>query len=168
MGFFTRLGLAFKILFDAAVAKRVLALTDGPAEAPAAPEPAKPERGADALQLLAALQREGRFIDVVQEDLSAVDDAEVGATVRLQHAGWKKVVDAWFDLKPAWDGEEGAATILSKDYDRSRVLLSGNIAGDPPFHGTLVHHGWMASRVQVPTLTSGANPKVVAPAEVEL
>ena len=168
MGFFTRLGLAFKILFDAVLAKRLLALTDSPAETPTAPEIPGPEPGVDALQLRAALQREGRFIDVVQEDLSAVDDADVGATVRLQHAGWKKVLDAWFDLKPAWDGEEGTATVLAKDYDRSRVLLSGNITGDPPFHGTLVHHGWMASRTQVPTLTAGANPRVVAPAEVEL
>jgi hypothetical protein len=47
--------------------------------------------------------------------------------------------------------------------------LTGNVTGDPPFQGKLVHHGWEAARCDLPAWTgSAASAQVVAPAEVEL
>jgi hypothetical protein len=40
-----------------------------------------------ALQILALLQRDGRLIDFLMEDIRAYGDAQVGAAVRDVHAG---------------------------------------------------------------------------------
>ena len=76
-------GSFFAILNDAQFAARVQALRSGgqraepstPAPAPATPRPAPPplrEAAPDgALQLLGLLQREARFIDLIQEDVAA-------------------------------------------------------------------------------------------------
>jgi hypothetical protein len=45
--------------------------------------------------------------------------------------------------------------------------LTGNIVGQPPFHGTLKHHGWVVTAVRLPAV-SELDPRVLAPAEVEL
>lgn len=186
MGFFARLGLAFglffKILFDAALARKAAQLGEGaptpepsaapekaPEKAPAPePEPAGPGPDAGALQLLAALQREGRFVDFVQESIDGLEDADVGAAVRMVHAGCRKIVRDWFAPAAATVGDEGATMVLEHDYDRTTIRLTGNVTGDPPFHGVLAHHGWRATRASLPTLTGASDPMVIAPAEVEL
>ena len=175
MGFFARVGLAFalffKLLADAALASRVKGLLSG-----APPEPAEPVRkkatetdpSVGALQLLAAFQREGRFVDFVQEDVTGVSDEDVGAAARMVHSGCRKVVAAWFAPEAALAGEEGARVVLEQGFDKTRIRLTGNVTGDPPFAGTLAHHGWRVTRTALPTLTGSSDPKVVAPAEVEL
>jgi len=41
--------------------------------------------------------------------------------------------------------------------------------GEPPYRGVLRHHGWRATRCELPTWTGSAQAAtVVAPAEVEL
>src|SRR5690349_5429614 len=91
-GFFARLGLAMRILFDADLAAKAVAMP-APTPAPApAPKPAAiaPERQhASGLQVLAALQREGRFIDFLQQDVAAFSDEDIGAAARVVHAGCK-------------------------------------------------------------------------------
>ena len=91
-----RIGLAiasfFKILFDAEFASGVRKLVDGvqaePAAAAAArtaavaaPVAAKPPRN-DAIALLAMLQREARFVDLVSESLDGYSDAQIGVAAR--------------------------------------------------------------------------------------
>jgi hypothetical protein len=45
----------------------------------------------------------------------------------------------------------------------------GQVAGEPPFQGKLCHHGWEATRCELPEWTGGAPAAmIVAPAEVEL
>ncbi len=53
-------------------------------------------------------------------------------------------------------------------FDPSRIRLVGNVTGEPPFTGTLKHHGWRTARVALPALSGAQDPSVVAPAEVEL
>jgi hypothetical protein len=48
------------------------------------------------------------------------------------------------------------------------VRLIGKTVGDPPFRGILVHHGWRAVDVKLPTLSDGVDRRVLAPAEVRL
>ena len=44
-----------------------------------------------AVQMLAALQREGRLVDFLQEDLSSYEDSQIGAAVRNIHTGCKRL-----------------------------------------------------------------------------
>jgi hypothetical protein len=47
------------------------------------------------------------------------------------------------------------------------VRLVGNVVGNPPFRGTLVHRGWRVVQIDLPKQTSDKD-KVIAPAEVEV
>ena len=179
-GFFARIALAcslfFRLLVDAALAGRVRGLLAAPEpkEAPeSAPEPAPeptPEAaaGREALQLLGALQREGRLVDFVEEDVEGVSDADLGAAARVVHAGCRKVIRGWFAPEPVWPAEEGERVRVESGFDARRVRLVGAVTGEPPFEGTLIHAGWRAGRVDVPMLAAGSDPTVLAPAEVEL
>jgi hypothetical protein len=53
-------------------------------------------------------------------------------------------------------------------FDPSRIRLTGNVLGEPPYTGTLKHHGWRTAKVSLPQATAASDPSVVAPAEVEL
>ncbi len=166
--FLARVRLALRALSDAAFAQKLAAL-DAPAPAPAKPvEPPAEQTHAAALALLSLFQREGRLIDFLQEDVSSFADAEVGAAARVVHAGSRKVLSDYFTLAPAHAGSEGDAVTLPKGFDAQRVRLTGNVAGNPPYRGTLKHHGWLTTSVRLPALSPALDPKVLAPAEVEL
>jgi hypothetical protein len=146
-----------------------------------APEPVKPSAAtvridkpkrplrSDAVTLLAALQREARFVDLVQESLDAYTDAQVGAAARDVLRDCRKVLERLFALKPVSDQEEGAAVELATEFDAARFRLTGNVVGGAPFRGRLVHPGWEAARCELPAWSgSESSARVVAPAEVEL
>ena len=143
-----------------------------PAPAPAPVVEKKPPRPRDvtpgALQLLALLQREGRLLDFLSEDIDGYDDAAIGAAVRDIHKGCKKVVNEHFGVEPVMDAEENEAVTVDTGFDPGHIRLTGNISGSPPFKGTLKHHGWRAAKVSLPTLSDGVDATIVAPAEVEL
>ncbi len=130
--------------------------------APAAPSPAA------ALRLLALLQQEGRFIDFLQEDIDSYSDAQVGAAVRSIHAGCRKALHERIELQRIFTQEEGTEVVVDKGYDPAGVRLTGNVAGQPPFRGTLQHGGWRAARVSLPQSPADADATVLAPAEVEI
>lgn len=145
-----------------------------PAPAPAAPVAVKPvelppeRRHAAGLAVLALLQREGRLIDFLQEDMAAYSDAEIGGAARVVHAGCRKVLVDQLTLEPVLRDAEGAAIKVPAGFDAQRIRLTGNLAGQPPFTGTLKHHGWLATSVRLPTVSETLDPRVLAPAEVEL
>ena len=179
--FFERISLAFGSFFstlgNAGYAARVQALRehgDVPAAAPeAAPAPAAPpvfrEAAPDAaLQLLALLQREARLIDFVQEDLSGYSDAEIGGPARLVHEGCARVLREHFTLVPVRPEAEGSRMTLTEGFDAGAIRLTGNVVGQPPFHGALSHRGWRATDTRLPRLAAGHDASVLAQAEVEL
>ena len=142
-----------------------------PAPAPAQPKLAAlpPEKlHASGLAVLALLQREGRLIDFLQEDMAAFSDAEIGAAARVVHAGCRKVLTDGCTLEPVLKDAEGAAIKVPAGFDAQRIRLTGNIAGSPPFSGTLKHHGWLAVSVRLPAVSDAMDARVLAPAEVEL
>ncbi|NCQ59962.1 MAG: DUF2760 domain-containing protein [Myxococcales bacterium] len=170
--FFVRFSLAFaaffRTLFDADFAAGVRDLRL-PAPEPE-PEPV-PLREADAdaaMQLLAALQRKGRFLDFLGEDVSSFSDADIGAAARVVHDGAKLAVAELFDLVPIRSEEEGSEIELEADYDAHAVRIVGDVRGQPPFRGTLSHAGWRVAAAHLPKLAEGHDARVVAPAEVEL
>src|SRR5262249_27976756 len=63
------------------------------AVSPAGPLPPPPEdRGDRAVQLLALLQRDGRLVDFLREDVGAYSDAQIGAAVREVHANCRRTI----------------------------------------------------------------------------
>ena len=132
---------------------------------PAAPRLAARE---GALHLLALLQREGRLLDFCEEELSGFSDAEVGAAARTVHAGCRKVLQEGLRLDPVRLEKEGALLVIERGFDARAVRLTGNVVGDPPFRGTLRHHGWRVAEVRLPEPPEGEAASLLAPAEVEL
>lgn len=170
-GFFARLGLALRIVFDANLAANALA-AERPAEKPVTtPTPAvlPPERQhASGLQVLAMLQREGRLIDFLQQEVAGFSDSDIGAAARVVHEGCRKALSQAVTVEPVLTESEGATVTVPKSFDAQRIRLTGNVAGEPPFKGSLKHHGWVAREVRLPTLQESLDPRVLAPAEVEL
>jgi hypothetical protein len=121
-----------------------------------------------ALALLALLQREGRLVDFLREGLEGHDDAAIGAAARDVHRGCKKALDEHFTLEPMMPGEEEARVTIPKGFDPAEIRLVGEARGEPPFKGTLRHHGWRATGAKLPGLAEGVDRSVIAPAEVEL
>lgn len=175
----------FRILFDKQTGEQVQRLLlEGPA-APAPPSqpaptppktpatvktptPAKPLQS-DALMLLAALQREARFIDFIKEPLDGFSDTQIGAVARDVHRDCGKVLERWFGLAPVVTQEEGAPVDLPAGFDPGRYRLTGQVSGEPPYRGRLVHHGWEATRCETPAWTGSQEAaRIVAPVEVEV
>jgi len=178
---FRRIGLAFRIffrtLFNATIAEQVArifaggapAATPTPVAQPKQPPAAKPPARREAITLLAALQREARLVDFVQESLAGYSDAQIGAAVRDIHRDCGVVFERLFALRPAVAEEEGAEVDIPAGFDPNRWRLTGKVAGQPPFHGRLVHPGWEATICEVPTWSGDpAAARIVAPAEVEV
>ncbi len=176
LGFLARLILALRafgrILGDEAFAGAVLRLGRGELTAPAAAAPSQPplrETPPDsALQLLALLQREGRFVDFLEENVSAYSDAEIGGAARVVHEGCHKVIHDYLRIEPVRAEAEGARLTLAAGFDAAAVRLTGNVVGQPPFTGALMHRGWRVAEIKLPKLAEGHDVRVLAPAEVEL
>lgn len=135
----------------------------------AAPPPAPPKPTTDAaVQLLSLFQREGRLVDFLREDIQPYDDAQIGAAVRTIHQSCRAVLTEHLTLEPVLSGSEGDNVTVPKDFDPSAIRLTGNVTGEPPFHGALRHAGWRASKVKLPAQPAGQDPQIVAPAEVEI
>lgn len=140
-------------------------LLSAPDEAAAAPVPTR----SDALTFLSVLQRESRLVDFVQEPIAAYPDAQIGAAVRDVHSGCKAVFDRLLDLQPLVAEAEGSGITVPADANPEQYRLVGNVAGTPPYRGQLAHHGWRASRCDIPKWTGDSDSALtVAPAEVEL
>lgn len=135
-------------------------------EPPKPPAPPKPS-GAP-LRLLALLQREGRLLDFLLEDVQAYQDAQIGAAVRDIHRSARKAIQEHLVLEPILPGEEGSRVTVPAGFDPSAVRLTGNVTGQPPFAGTLQHHGWRVKEIKLAPLAAGQDEFVVQPAEVEL
>ena len=137
------------------------------AEAAAFEAKLKQARDDGALGLLAWLQREGRLIDFLQQEIEGHEDEDVGAAARAIHEGCRRVLGDALALKRIRDEGEGSEITIHEGFDPVEVQLSGKVQGDPPFTGTLVHTGWRASKVSIP-VSETVDTSVLAPAEVEL
>jgi hypothetical protein len=152
---------------------RVLSQGETPAP-PAALAPAAPPAPAfkpspeQAVLLLALFQKEGRLVDFLREDIAHLSDADIGAAVREVHRGCRRVLDAYFDLAPVVDAPEGATTTVPAGFDASRIAIEGAITGAGPWQGIVLHRGCRADAVRMPTIAPGADPMVIAPAQVQL
>jgi hypothetical protein len=142
--------------------------TPVPATAPTAAAQFNEASSDAALQLLALLQQNARFIDFLQEDLRGFSDADIGAAARVVHEGGKKTLKDYFTLQPVRAENEESRVTLKAGFSAAEVRLTGNVTGEPPFTGTLIHRGWKAVEVKLPKLAKGHDTTILAAAEVEL
>ena len=66
------------------------------------------------------------------------------------------------------DEQEESRITLAEGFDATSVRLTGNVVGQAPFTGTLVHRGWRVTEARLPKLAEGHDARIIAPAEVEL
>jgi hypothetical protein len=133
---------------------------------PRPPEPLKPS--GEPLRLLALLQREGRLLDFLLEDIQAATDEQIGAGVREIHRGCHKALAEHLVLGPVLQGAEGGEVEVPAGFNPSAIVLVGNVTGQPPFRGTLRHPGWRVNEIKLAKPAEGQDEFVVQPAEVEL
>jgi hypothetical protein len=119
--------------------------------------------------MLALLQRDGRLIDFFSEDITAYQDAQIGAAVRELHANCRKALEQYVKLEPILAGEEDRPVTVDAGFDPSSIKLIGNVTGQPPLRGLLRHRGWRVTEVKLPPMAlQDSGRSVVAPAEVEI
>jgi hypothetical protein len=164
-GSLARLGPATQafahVLRDAAAAARV-------ASALHPPPPKPPRPSGEPLRLLTLLQREGRLLDFVLEDVTQASDEQIGAGVRELHPKWQTAVKEHLVLEPVLAGEEGTPVEVPTGFDPSAIRLTGNVTGQPPFRGTLYHHGWRVKDYKLDAPPQGQDEFIIQPAQVEL
>jgi hypothetical protein len=196
LSFFERFGFAwacfFKVLFDGRFAKRALSAstavstpaptatatataTSTPTATPTATATATATStstptptATDALQLLALLQRDGRLIDFLEQDIAPFSDADVASAARVVHDGCRKALHARAQITPIRSEEEGVKVTLAPGFSPAEHRLVGDVRGDPPYVGTLRHRGWRVSGLSLPSTVAGHDATIVAPAEIEL
>ncbi len=122
---------------------------------------------ASAIQVLAILQRKGRLIDFLQENIQPFDDAQIGAAVRNVHEGCREALAEHVTLEPVMQEAEGSTVNIPAGFDAHTIRLTGNVAGDPPFKGEIRHRGWRVARIDLPELMQ-KQYRIVAAAEVEV
>ncbi len=120
------------------------------------------------LHLLGALQREGRFVDFLQEDIETYEDDQIGAAVRNIHGNCRKVINKNLPIKPIAEGNEGEQITVEKGFDPDAIKLTGQVTGEPPFRGIIRHKGWRAQKLELPDLSAIKDPTIISPAEVEI
>jgi len=133
------------------------------------PEPPESNADADVVNFLSIFQEKGRLVDFLMDDIAGYSDAQVGAAGRVLHEGCRAALLEHFGIKPIREEGEGAKVTVPPQYAPDDYRLVGRISGEPPFAGTLVHHGWRAEWVKLPRLvTRNGRLPAIAPAEVEI
>lgn len=128
-----------------------------------------PVKSGPDLRVLAVLQRDGRLVDFLQEDIDPYTDSQIGAAVRDIHKGCRKALHEYLTIEPVLNGAEESNVTVAADFDPSAIRLIGNVQGSPPFKGVLKHHGWRARVAQLPALPATRDDSsVLSPAEVEI
>ena len=178
IGFSTRVSYAFRcffsLLFGREIPQDIVLALAAPVAAPTTPtkkltvEKPPAESFDRAIQMLALLQRDGRLIDFLQEDVSPYPDGQLGAAVRSIHSSCRQVLDRYMKLEEIISSEEDQPVTVPAGFDPAAVKLVGNVVGEPPIKGLLRHRGWRVKEVSLPSPPQGAGRAIIAPAEVEV
>src|SRR5262252_1500295 len=152
----TRISFAFRcffsLLFQGKIPQDMLeALTGSAAEVAPSPiartppastkvrgDAPNPEAVDRAVQMLALLQRDGRLVDFLEEDVSSYPDGQLGAAVRSIHTSCRQVLERYIKLEPILSSEEGQPVTVPVGFDLAAIKLVGsNVTGEPPIRGLL-------------------------------
>jgi hypothetical protein len=163
-----RIGLAFRtfrgILGDPKLGGKV-----EPLLAPEEPKPDKPPRPSGMpVRMLALLQREARLVDFLMEDIKKATDPQIVEVARNIHEKGQALLKKRLVLRPVIPQSEGTSVEVPAGFDPSAIQLVGNVTGQPPFRGILLHSGWKVEQINIPPLPEGQDDLILVPAEVEL
>ncbi len=160
------------LILSAVVYLVISAMIKSPEQKPVAATPSVEEEpptfDEKAARLLAMLQKQGRLIDFLQEDISGFEDGQIGAAVRNIHRGCREALEEYTKVEPVMKEQEGSEIIIESGFDPSAIRLTGNVTGHPPFKGIVRHSGWRVSTMKIPTLLKNQDVSIIEPAEVEI
>jgi hypothetical protein len=151
------------VLRDPDFAEKVRALLPASSSAPEARKPS-----ALPLRLLALLQRKGRLLDFLMEEIQPYEDGQIGAAVREIHQECQAELKEHLVLEPVLASAEGEVVEVPAGFDPTAVRLTGNVTGQPPFRGVVKHHGWRVKELKLAPPPEGQDEWIIMPAEVEL
>jgi hypothetical protein len=164
-GDFGRLWLArrgsLRMVRDAEFAAKVQKMLDPVPEGPAKPS-------GEAVRLFALLQREGRLLDFLLENIQDLSNDQIGAGVRDIHRQCQHALKEHVILEPVLPHNEDEAVEVPTGFDPSAIRLTGNVTGQPPFKGVLRHHGWRVKELKIARPPEGQDELVLQPAEVDI
>ncbi len=120
------------------------------------------------VRLLAILQREGRLVDFLLEDLAGAADLQIAAAVREIHSKLQAALKEHLEIEPVMPQAEESTVTVPAGFDPSAIRLTGHVSGEPPFQGILKHRGWRVKQILLPRLPEGQDELVLMPAEVDL
>jgi uncharacterized protein DUF2760 len=153
---------AYRLERDREFADKVKAILQPP------PPPPAPKPSGAPLRMLVLLQREGRLVDFLLENIDSYGNDQVGAAVRDIHRQCQKALKQHLVLAPIFKEAEGDSVQVPVGFDPALVQLTGNVTGEPPFHGSLRHHGWRVQEFLLNPPREGQDEFILQPAEVEL
>ncbi|MFT4550914.1 MAG: hypothetical protein ACI8XO_000196 [Verrucomicrobiales bacterium] len=124
---------------------------------------------AEVISFLAALQDKGRLVDFLMDDVTAYEDAQVGAAARVVHEGCRAALNEVFTIAPVTESAEGTTISVPATHRADEYRLTGKLTGQAPFNGKVVHRGWRTTSTKLPQIIvpDGELP-CIAPAEVEV
>jgi hypothetical protein len=137
------------------------------------PPPQKPVKtdNAQAVLLLSLLQEKGRFLDFVMGDISSYNNEQIGAAARFVHQGCNELIKDCFEPEAISSENENSEITLDAGFNSRKYKIVGDVVGEPPYNGKLVHKGWKANHVKLPLLSlpqSQSDTPVLQPVEIEL
>jgi hypothetical protein len=154
----------WRALRDPDFGRKVEQILNPPPSQPVTP----PKPSGAPLRLLTLLQREGRLLDFLMEDVKDYTDEQIGAAVRDIHEKCQAALREHLVLQPVLSQPEGETVDVTSGFDPAAIRLTGNVTGQPPFRGTLRHPGWRVREIRLAPPPEGQDEFIVAPAEVEL
>ena len=157
-------GVADRARTDPVFAAKLAAIEAGADVKPLGPQ--KPSGAA--LRMLALLQADSRLVDFLMEDISSLQDLQIGQAVRKVHADARVALQRYAVIEPVLSGNDGDTVTVAKGFDPSAVRVVGNVTGEPPFTGQIQHPGWKVTQLKVSPPPEGADEFVLQPAEVQI
>ena len=129
--------------------------------------PPAPKPSGEPLQLLAILQKEARLLDTLFEKLDTVDAIVVKNAILRVQKDCQAVLGKYLTIEGILPETDEKVTV-DTGFDPSAISVIGNVTGQPPFTGTLIHPGYRVKEIKLPTRPEGQDPMILMPAEVEM
>jgi hypothetical protein len=161
--------LVLAVTLTVLIFRQAPAVTAAPAPTPLAPAvETKGSADAEVIAFLALLQKKGRLIDFLMDDVSKHDDSTVGAVARVVYQGCREVLQQHLKIVPLASAPEGGAITLPAGYRAMDYELSGKLGGTAPFSGTVEHQGWKVESIKLPHIVPAGDGQLppLAPAQV--
>lgn len=132
------------------------------------------EGQAEVVNLLGLLQKQGRFLDFVMNDITQYSDQQVSTASRIVHQGCSKVLKEYFDIQPVFNDPEGSSIQLSSSTNPRYYRMLGQdneiSSQSAPDSAYLLHKGWQTLSVNLPKRVKAdqAAKRLISPAELEI